>query len=207
MLDKSHRPTEVRQAAVDRIHWFFSLDPAGRRQYSEDTANNIYYEQVATHWGNWAKIFFNNKGVVAKATETCADYPQGDMSVWDWRSHSLAAAPQHNGPNPVSSAVCSTLVLAHLSVADGDGSDVVGGNFVAEVVNEGDVDRSLGASGFAHHSGALGSGEVLVAPLLEGADEDVQFAARWREVIGGTSALTWLLVGLFSHDAVFDEGR
>jgi Domain of unknown function (DUF5078) len=86
MLDKSHRPTEVRQAAVDRIHWFFSLDPAGRRQYSEDTANNIYYEQVATHWGNWAKIFFNNKGVVAKATETCADYPQGDMSVWDWRS-------------------------------------------------------------------------------------------------------------------------
>jgi hypothetical protein len=22
MLDKSHRPTEVRQAAVDRIHWF-----------------------------------------------------------------------------------------------------------------------------------------------------------------------------------------
>jgi hypothetical protein len=65
MLDKSHRPTDVQQAAVDRIH---------------------YYEQVATHWGNWAKIFFNNKGVVAKATETCADYPQGDMSVWDWRS-------------------------------------------------------------------------------------------------------------------------
>jgi hypothetical protein len=86
MLDKSHRPTEVQQAAVDRIHWFFSLDPTGRRKYSEDTANNIYYEQVATHWGNWAKIFFNNKGVVAKATDTCAGYPRGDMSVWDWRS-------------------------------------------------------------------------------------------------------------------------
>jgi Domain of unknown function (DUF5078) len=86
MLDKSHRPTDVQQAAVDRIRWFFSLDPAGRRQYSEDTANNIYYEQVATHWGNWAKIFFNNKGVVAKATETCSGYPRGDMSVWDWRS-------------------------------------------------------------------------------------------------------------------------
>jgi hypothetical protein len=65
MLDKSHRPTDVQQAAVDRIH---------------------YYEQVATHWGNWAKIFFNNKGVVAKAAETCAGYPRGDMSVWDWRS-------------------------------------------------------------------------------------------------------------------------
>jgi Domain of unknown function (DUF5078) len=86
VLDKSHRPTEVQQAAEDRIHWFFSLDPAGRRQYSEDTAGNIYYEQVATHWGNWAKIFFNNKGVVAKATEICAGYPRGDMSVWDWRS-------------------------------------------------------------------------------------------------------------------------
>jgi hypothetical protein len=29
-------------------------------------------------------IFFNNKGVVAKATEVCAGYPRGDMSVWDW---------------------------------------------------------------------------------------------------------------------------
>jgi hypothetical protein len=31
MLDKSHRPADAQQAAVDRIHWFFSLDPAGRR--------------------------------------------------------------------------------------------------------------------------------------------------------------------------------
>jgi hypothetical protein len=84
MRDKSNRPADVQQSAVDRIHWFFSLDPAGRRQYSEETATNIYYEQVATHWGNWAKIFFNNKGVVAKATEVCTSYPRGDMSVWDW---------------------------------------------------------------------------------------------------------------------------
>ena len=84
MDDKSHRPVDVQQAAVDRIHWFFSLNPSGRRQYSEDTATNVYYEQVATHWGNWAKIFFNNKGVVAKATEMCANYPRGDMSVWNW---------------------------------------------------------------------------------------------------------------------------
>jgi hypothetical protein len=84
MRDKSNRPADVQQAAVDRIHWFFSLDPAGRRQYSEDTAGNIYYEQVATHWGNWAKIFFHNKGVVAKATEVCMNYPRGDMAVWNW---------------------------------------------------------------------------------------------------------------------------
>ena len=84
MLDKSNRPADVQQAAEDRIHWFFSLDAAARRQYSEDTATNVYYEQVATRWGNWAKVFFNNKGVVAHATDVCMNYPRGDMSVWDW---------------------------------------------------------------------------------------------------------------------------
>ena len=52
--------------------------------YSENTATNIYYEQVATRWGNWAKVFFNNKGVVAKAAAVCTNYPRGDLSVWDW---------------------------------------------------------------------------------------------------------------------------
>lgn len=84
MIDKSNRPPEIQQMAVDRIHWFYSLDAAGRRQYSEDTATNIYYEQVATRWGNWAKVFFNNKGVVARATDVCADYPPADMTVWNW---------------------------------------------------------------------------------------------------------------------------
>lgn len=84
MIDKSNRPADVQQQAEDRIHWFFSLDPVARRQYSENTATNVYYEQVATRWGNWAKIFFNNKGVVAKATDVCMDYPAGDMSVWAW---------------------------------------------------------------------------------------------------------------------------
>ena len=86
IADKSHRPADVQQAAVDRIHWFFSLDPAARRQYSEGTATDVYFEQVATHWGNWAKLFFNNKGVVAKATEVCPNYRRGDLSVWDWPS-------------------------------------------------------------------------------------------------------------------------
>lgn len=84
MIDKSNRPADVQQMAEDRIHWFYSLDAAARRQYSEDTATNVYYEQVATRWGNWAKVFFNNKGVVAKATDVCMNYPRGDMSVWDW---------------------------------------------------------------------------------------------------------------------------
>ena len=84
MIDRSNRPADVQQMAFDRIHWFFSLDPVGRRQYSENTAINIYYEQVATRWGNWAKIFFNNKGVVAHATDVCMNYPRGDMSVWNW---------------------------------------------------------------------------------------------------------------------------
>ena len=84
MIDRGNRPPEVQQLAFDRIHWFFSLDSVGRRQYSEDTATNVYYENVATHWGNWAKLFFNNKGVVAKATDVCMNYPPGDMSVWDW---------------------------------------------------------------------------------------------------------------------------
>jgi hypothetical protein len=84
MIDRSNRPADVQQMAFDRIHWFFSLDPVARRQYSEDTATNVYYEQVATHWGNWAKLFFNNKGVVAHATDVCMNYPKGDMSVWNW---------------------------------------------------------------------------------------------------------------------------
>jgi Domain of unknown function (DUF5078) len=84
MIDRSNRPADIQQMAEDRIHWFFSLDQAARRQYSENTATNVYYEQVATHWGNWAKLFFNNKGVVAKATDVCMNYPRGDMSVWNW---------------------------------------------------------------------------------------------------------------------------
>ena len=84
MIDRANRPADVQRQAFDRIHWFFSLDPVARRQYSEDTATNVYYENTATHWGNWAKLFFNNKGVVAHATDICMNYPKGDMSVWNW---------------------------------------------------------------------------------------------------------------------------
>ena len=84
MIDFNNRPADIQQAARDRIYWFFSLDYAGRRQYSEDTATNVYYEQMATRWGNWAKLFFNNKGVAAHGTDTCGQYPLSDPSVWTW---------------------------------------------------------------------------------------------------------------------------
>ena len=84
MIDYNNRPPDIQQGARDRIYWFFSLDYAGRRQYSEDTATNVYYEQMATHWGNWAKLFFNNKGVAARTTDVCAGYPPSDPSVWNW---------------------------------------------------------------------------------------------------------------------------
>ena len=84
MIDKSNRPADVQQAAVDRINWFFNMAPADRRAYSEEIATNVYGEPLAGRWGNWAKAFFNNKGVAAKATDVCQNYPRGDMSVWDW---------------------------------------------------------------------------------------------------------------------------
>ena len=84
MIDYNNRQPDIQQGARDRIYWFFSLDDAGRRQYSEDTATNVYYEQMAAHWGNWAKLFFNNNGVAAHSTDICAGYPRDDMSVWNW---------------------------------------------------------------------------------------------------------------------------
>jgi hypothetical protein len=42
-----------------------------------------YGEPLAFQWPNWAKIFFNNKGVDAKETENCASHPPDDESVWD----------------------------------------------------------------------------------------------------------------------------
>jgi hypothetical protein len=93
MIDYNNRPVDVENAARDRIYWFFSLDYAGRRQYSEDTATNVYYEQMATHWGNWAKLFFNNKGVAARSTDVCAQYPPSDPSVWNWGPNQRPDSP------------------------------------------------------------------------------------------------------------------
>ncbi|MGD9619520.1 MAG: DUF5078 domain-containing protein [Mycolicibacterium sp.] len=84
MIDYNNKTPDIHQAVQDRIHWFYSMDYAGRRAYSEEIATNIYGEPLAFRWPNWAKLFFNNKGVAARTTDICAQYPPGDMSVWVW---------------------------------------------------------------------------------------------------------------------------
>jgi len=53
------------------MHWFYALSPADRRLYSEELVTN-FADPLTVAWPNHAKIFFNNKGVVAKETENCA---------------------------------------------------------------------------------------------------------------------------------------
>ena len=84
MIDKHNKSEDVQQATVDKMHWFFALSPADRRAYSEEMATHYPPDPLTTQWPNHAKLFFNNKGVVAKSTDACAGYPRGDMSVWDW---------------------------------------------------------------------------------------------------------------------------
>jgi hypothetical protein len=82
IIDKHSRPPEVQQAAIDNAHYFYSLSPQDRRAYSEQMATN-FADPVTWSWHNWAKIFFNNKGVAAKETDNCANYPPDDAAVWD----------------------------------------------------------------------------------------------------------------------------
>jgi hypothetical protein len=82
IIDKHNKSSQVQQAAIDNAHYFYSLSPADRRAYSEQMATN-FADPMTASWPNWAKIFFNNKGVVAKETDHCADYPPDDQSVWD----------------------------------------------------------------------------------------------------------------------------
>ena len=83
MIDKHNKSAQVQQAAIDSAHYFYSLTPADRRTYSEQMVTN-FADPMTAAWPNWAKIFFNNKGVTAKETDHCADYPPADLSVWDW---------------------------------------------------------------------------------------------------------------------------
>ena len=83
MIDKHNKSTQVQQAAIDSAHYFYSLNPTDRRAYSEQMVTNLA-DPVTAAWPNWAKIFFNNKGVAAKETDHCAESPPEDLSVWDW---------------------------------------------------------------------------------------------------------------------------
>ena len=82
IIDKHNRPPEVQQAAIDNAHYFYSLSPQDRKAYSEQMATN-FADPMTWSWHNWAKIFFNNKGVAAKETDNCANYPPDDAAVWD----------------------------------------------------------------------------------------------------------------------------
>ena len=82
IIDKHNKSPEVQQAAIDNAHYFSSLSPQDRRAYSEQMATN-FADPMTASWPNWAKVFFNNKGVAAKEPDNCANYPPDDMSVWD----------------------------------------------------------------------------------------------------------------------------
>ena len=83
MIDYNNHSPQVQQDTQDKMHWFFSLNPDQRRAYSEELATN-FADPMTVAWPNHSKIFFNNKGVVAKSTDICDQYPRDDMSVWDW---------------------------------------------------------------------------------------------------------------------------
>jgi hypothetical protein len=82
IIDKHNKAPQVQQAAIDNIHYFYSLSPEDRRAYSEQMVTN-FADPMTASWPNWAKVFWNNKGVAAKETDHCAEYPPDDMSVWD----------------------------------------------------------------------------------------------------------------------------
>jgi Domain of unknown function (DUF5078) len=82
IIDKHNKSPQVQQAAIDNAHYFYSLSADDRRAYSEQMVTN-FADPMTASWPNWAKVFWNNKGVAAKETDHCADYPPGDMSVWD----------------------------------------------------------------------------------------------------------------------------
>jgi hypothetical protein len=82
IIDERNKAPEVQQAAIDNAHYFYSLSLEDRRAYSEQMVTN-FADPMTASWHNWAKIFFNNKGIAAKETDHCANYPPDDMSVWD----------------------------------------------------------------------------------------------------------------------------
>ena len=83
MIDYNNHSPQIQQATQDQMHWFFSLDRAGRRAYSEELATN-FADPLTVAWPNHQKLFFNNKGVAAHTTDICARYAPDDQSVWNW---------------------------------------------------------------------------------------------------------------------------
>ena len=46
MIDMHNKPADIQQATKDKIHWFLSMDYAGRRAYSD----NMYYNGADPLW-------------------------------------------------------------------------------------------------------------------------------------------------------------
>jgi hypothetical protein len=85
---KKHGP-DLEERAQERIHWFLSLPPGvdgPRRDVSEQMAATLFDPLDVLYTDN-AKLFVNNKGVVAKMTENCSKYPKDDQTAWDWRNN------------------------------------------------------------------------------------------------------------------------
>src|ERR1700722_16475546 len=83
--------------------------------------------------------------------------------------------------------------------------DVVGGNFIAEFVDEPDAHRASGAPGSPEHAGAFFAGQMLVAPVRQCTNNNMEFATYGGQVIGRPAALPGLLVRPAGHDAVVDQ--
>jgi hypothetical protein len=86
MIDYNNHSPQVQQSTIDKMHWFYSMDYAGRRAYSEEMVTN-FADPLTGAWPNHAKLFFNNKGVAAHTTDICHEYPADDMSLWNYDAH------------------------------------------------------------------------------------------------------------------------
>ncbi|OBK78798.1 DUF5078 domain-containing protein [Mycobacterium sp. 1274761.0] len=85
MIDYHNHSPDVQSATQDKMHWFYSMDYAGRRQFSEDMVTSLG-DPLTGAWPNHAKLFFNNKGVAAHTTDVCSSYPT-DPAIWDYPAH------------------------------------------------------------------------------------------------------------------------
>ena len=74
MIDFNNHPN-VKQATIDKAHWFYCVVPSGPPELLRKLLR-ARSDPLWVAWPNHMKIFFNNKGVVAKSTEACAGYPR-----------------------------------------------------------------------------------------------------------------------------------
>lgn len=94
MMEYKKHGEDLEQRTQERMHWFFSLPPGvtgPRRDFSEHMAVT-FGDPLDVLYTDYAKLFVNNKGVVAKMTDICAKYPKNDPSAWDWRDDDAPVA-------------------------------------------------------------------------------------------------------------------